>query len=80
MANRNELLLTLLVKFPVVHGRQDCSLAFRICEMVGQKVAETSVTEAGPVPGASGNTQAKQLFEATAAWGLACYFISVSVL
>ena len=49
--------------------------------MVGQKVAETPVTKAQPLPGVSGNTpQAKQLFEATTAYRLACYFTSVSVL
>jgi len=52
----------------VERGRQGCSLAFRIYEMVGQKVAETPVTKAQPLPGGSGNTpQAKQLFEATTA-------------
>lgn len=67
-ANSNELQFILLVKFPVERGRQGCSLAFRIYEMVGQKVAETPVTKAQPLPGVSGNTpQAKQLFEATAA-------------
>lgn len=66
--SKEELSFFLLVKFPVEHGRQGHSLGFRIQQMMGQKVMESSITKPGPVLGAPGKTPHTQ----TIIWGNCC--------